>query len=42
MEEGPEQVRQAYGAARYDRLRDLKRRYDPNNVVRLNQNISPG
>jgi hypothetical protein len=41
MEEGQERVREAYGAERYDRLRKLKRKYDPDNLFRLNQNIPP-
>jgi FAD binding domain/Berberine and berberine like len=41
MEEGEERVRQAYGAEKYDRLKALKRTYDPTNFFRLNQNISP-
>jgi FAD/FMN-containing dehydrogenase len=41
MEEGEERVRQAYGAEKYDRLKALKRRYDPDNLFRLNQNIPP-
>ena len=41
MDEGEERIRQAYGPKRYDRLKALKRKYDPGNFFRLNQNISP-
>jgi hypothetical protein len=41
MEEGEERVRQAFGAKKYERLRALKQRYDPDNFFRLNQNIAP-
>jgi FAD/FMN-containing dehydrogenase len=41
MEEGDQRVHQAYGAAKYDRLRALKGKYDPENFFRLNQNIPP-
>jgi FAD/FMN-containing dehydrogenase len=41
MEEGEERVREAYGAEKYDRLKALKRKYDPDNFFRINQNIPP-
>jgi FAD binding domain/Berberine and berberine like len=41
MEEGEDRIREAYGATKYDRLKALKRKYDPDNFFRLNQNISP-
>ncbi|MGE5281694.1 MAG: FAD-binding oxidoreductase [Chloroflexota bacterium] len=41
MEEGEERVREAYGAEKYDRLKRLKREYDPDNVFHHNQNIPP-
>jgi FAD/FMN-containing dehydrogenase len=40
-DEGTERVRQAYGPEKYDRLRALKQKYDPDNFFRINQNISP-
>lgn len=40
-EEGVELLRASYGSDNYDRLVNLKRKYDPSNLFRLNQNISP-
>jgi FAD/FMN-containing dehydrogenase len=41
-DEGPDRVRDAYSPETYERLTTLKRRYDPSNLFRLNQNIPPG
>jgi FAD/FMN-containing dehydrogenase len=34
-------MRTSFGASAYDRLRRVKRQYDPDNVFSLNQNIPP-
>lgn len=36
-----ERVRATFGAEAFDRLQMLKRRYDPHNILRRNQNIPP-
>lgn len=40
-DEGPARVRAAYPGDTWDRLRQVKRAYDPENLFRLNQNIPP-
>jgi hypothetical protein len=40
--EGNDRVRAAYGEAKYHRLVTLKQLWDPDNLFRLNQNITPG
>jgi Berberine and berberine like len=40
-DEGEERVRAAYPGATWDRLAAVKRRYDPDNLFRLNQNVPP-
>ncbi len=40
-DEGEERIRQAYPGATWQRLVEVKSRYDPGNVFRRNQNIPP-
>jgi FAD/FMN-containing dehydrogenase len=40
-DEGDARIRAAYPGSTWDRLRQIKARYDPTNLFRLNQNIPP-
>jgi FAD/FMN-containing dehydrogenase len=40
-DEPPERVEAAFGPEKFGRLRELKRKFDPDNVFRQNQNIPP-
>jgi FAD/FMN-containing dehydrogenase len=40
-DESVERVRGAFGPASFERLRALKFRYDPDNILHRNQNIPP-
>lgn len=40
-DEGEERIREAYPGPTWDRLASVKARYDPGNLFRRNQNISP-
>jgi FAD/FMN-containing dehydrogenase len=39
--EGDDRIREAYPNGTYERLAEVKRRYDPSNLFHLNQNIRP-
>ncbi|WP_155337697.1 BBE domain-containing protein [Acrocarpospora corrugata] len=39
-DEGPDGIRRAHGG-NYERLAEVKRTWDPENVFRLNQNVPP-
>jgi FAD/FMN-containing dehydrogenase len=40
-EEGEARIREAYPPSTWERLAEIKGRYDPTNLFRLNQNIPP-
>ena len=40
-DEGEQRIRAAYPGSTWDRLVEIKARYDPTNLFRLNQNIAP-
>jgi len=41
-DESTDRVRAAFGDEKFERLREIKRRFDPDNLFRFNHNIPPG
>jgi hypothetical protein len=41
LDEGEDRVREAYPGSTWERLAEVKRRYDLTNLFRLNQNVAP-
>ena len=41
VDEGADRIRAAYPGPTWDRLAEIKARYDPTNLFRRNQNIPP-
>jgi FAD/FMN-containing dehydrogenase len=39
--EETDRIKSAYGEVTYDRLTRIKAKYDPHNLFRVNQNITP-
>ena len=40
-DEPADRIRAAYGSAKYEQLKEIKRKFDPGNFFRMNQNIAP-
>jgi FAD/FMN-containing dehydrogenase len=40
-DEGKQRLLQSFGPEKYERLAQLKREWDPDNLFKLNQNIAP-